>query len=95
MILQCPDCSSLNARLTVNMNKCSVTRHLGSVGAVTVTVMCTVERKFEESQTAQNYQVKLYFSCFTCFLLTATTFTVPEFFYYFSVLFIYLFFCIA
>lgn len=84
MILQWPDCSSLNARLTVNTNKCSVTRHLASVGAVTVTVMCTVERKFEESQTAPTYQVKLSFSWFTCFLFTETTFTVPEIFYCFS-----------
>ena len=58
MILQCPDCSSLNAQLTVNMNEYSVTPHLDSVGAVIVMVMCTVVRKFEENQTAPTYQVK-------------------------------------
>ena len=57
MMLLSLDCSSLNAPLTENMNKSSVTPRLGIVGAVTARVMLILIRKFVENLTAPIYQV--------------------------------------
>lgn len=57
MMLLSLDCSSLNAPLTENMNKSSVTPRLGIVGAVTARVMLILIRKFVGNLTAPIYQV--------------------------------------